>query len=150
MQAERTPTEVRERDRRTIVRLRAAEQALGAALKAMPNDKRSAFDPNIDYAPLADALRHVQLIRADAVTKSGLDATSIFGRERALIDGLAKVLKEAAWRGARFAKASHEVSSVSATERGAMFDVQIHVDGEPTGHIARVTVDLDRFEEPGR
>jgi hypothetical protein len=30
--------------------------------------------------------------------------------------------------------------------RSQSFEVMIHVDGEPTGHIARVTVELDRFD----
>ncbi|WP_028058305.1 hypothetical protein [Candidatus Solirubrobacter pratensis] len=63
---------------------------------------------------------------------------SIIGRERSLIDGLTKMLRNSV-RG-------HNISPISEQRRGSSFEVQFVVDGEITGHIARVTVELDRFE----
>src|SRR4051812_31021264 len=63
----------------------------------------------------------------------------IIGRERALIDKLVNNLRRA--------NVGHSISDwTSETKRGACFEVLIHVDDEPTGHVARVTVELDRFD----
>lgn len=55
-----TIPDVNERDRETIGHLTTAESALQAALKSMPNDRRSAFDPASDVPALERALRDVQ------------------------------------------------------------------------------------------
>lgn len=70
-----------------------------------------------------------------------IPALAIIGRERALIDALAKKLNDAA-RG-------HEVTKVYETPRGAMFDVRIFDGKESSGRIARVSVDLERVEQDG-
>lgn len=66
----------------------------------------------------------------------------IIGRERALMDKLAKLLHEGvAWR--------YEVTDVREDRRGSHFEVRvIGPDGEATGHIARITIELDRVEDP--
>src|SRR4051812_5106258 len=59
----------------------------------------------------------------------------IIGRELALIDKLARTLQfEAGMRG-------YAVTETTQHRRSESFEVMIHVDGEPTGHIARVTVE---------
>jgi hypothetical protein len=63
----------------------------------------------------------------------------IMGRELALISALTKRLRAAAWT-------AHGTKSPAQHRRSQSFEVMIHVDGEPTGHIARVTVELDRFD----
>lgn len=60
---------------------------------------------------------------------------SIIGRERALIDKLTKVMFDAARR-------HHNYTPMVDTPRGSTFTVQILVDGEPTGRVARVNVEL--------
>lgn len=79
--------------------------------------------------------------------------TPIIGRERALLDGLSNGLQGVVG-GPPPSKATmaqvrrHNSSRVYKTERGNSFEVQIvGPEGEITGHIARVTVELDRFEE---
>lgn len=87
---------------------------------------------------------------------SGLRYKSIIGRERALIDGLTNALQRMVGgpppsnRMLREAR-RHNSSRPTPTQNGNTFEVQI-VDpsGEITGHIARVTVELDRFEDPTR
>lgn len=63
----------------------------------------------------------------------------IMGRELALISALTKRLRAAAWT-------AHGTKSPAQHRRSQSFEVMIHVDGEPTDHIARVTVELDRFD----
>lgn len=64
---------------------------------------------------------------------------SIIGRERYLMDQLTKLLADAADK-------KHWVSKPYLNaHRGGSFEVAIRVDGEVTGHIARVTIELDRF-----
>jgi hypothetical protein len=63
----------------------------------------------------------------------------IIGRERWLIDSLTMQLR-GALRG-------HATTTPNLEgRRGGSFEVLIHVDDEPTGHVARVTVELDRFD----
>lgn len=65
---------------------------------------------------------------------------SIFGRERSLIDGLAELLHAAV-------RISHDYGPISEERRGSKFEVRLlDHDGEQTGRIARVTVELDRVE----
>lgn len=70
---------------------------------------------------------------------------AIIGRERALIDKLAKLLADSTGR-------YHERTDPRHTARGAVFEVRIFEGdrrrGWPTGRIARVTVELDRIETP--
>lgn len=83
---------------------------------------------------------------------SELRYKTIIGRERALIDGLTGVLQRMVGgpplSKAMFAEARrHNSSRSTPTHSGSTFEVQIvGPDGEITGHIARVTVELDRFE----
>lgn len=77
----------------------------------------------------------------------------IIGRERALVDRLANDLQRMvggppASMAAIERLRRHNSSKVVDRRRGASFEVQIVVDGEPTGHIARVEITLDRFEPP--
>lgn len=72
---------------------------------------------------------------------------SIIGRERALIDGLTKVL-HGSIESVRF-HPRHDPTPTSETRRGSTFEVAIRdPDGQPTGHVARVTIELDRLEQP--
>lgn len=64
----------------------------------------------------------------------------IIGRERSLIDHLAKPIHEAAKRRGRW-------TPLHETWRGSNFDIALEVDGEPTGHIVRVEITLIRFEQ---
>jgi hypothetical protein len=79
---------------------------------------------------------------------------TIFGRERALLDGLSQTLQGLIGgpppsRRTLDAARRHNSGKIWPTDRGDAFEVQIvGPDGEPTGHIARVTVELDRFELP--
>lgn len=61
----------------------------------------------------------------------------IIGRERALINALANEI----WKLVR-----DPVRDPIEGRRDSSFEVLIHVDGQPTGHVARVTVELDRFD----
>lgn len=63
----------------------------------------------------------------------------IIGRERALIDALAKLLYEAA-------RNSHDYGPIRETERGSTFEVRVLSGGAMTGRVARVTIELDRVE----
>lgn len=79
-------------------------------------------------------------------------APSIIGRERALIDALTNALAAIAG-GPPPSKRTlaqlrrHRSSETWPTRRGAAFEVQVGgPEGDATGHIVRVTVELDRFE----
>lgn len=74
----------------------------------------------------------------------------IIGRERALFDALSKALNYSI--GLPPSKKTlaelrkHNVSKMWPTKFGNAFEVQIvGPDGQPTGHIARVTIEIDRF-----
>lgn len=77
---------------------------------------------------------------------------TIMGRERALINGLANALSRSLGSPTPSKQTMaelrrHRSSKTWETSRGTAFEVQIHdPDGNATGHIARVMVDLDRFE----
>jgi hypothetical protein len=77
---------------------------------------------------------------------------SIIGRERALIDALAKALNNMIGgppnKRTLAELRRHNASRVWPTQSGCAFEVQIvgPDDDGPTGHIVRVTVELDRFE----
>lgn len=80
----------------------------------------------------------------------------IIGRERALLDAFTKALSNAVG-GPAPSKATlkqlrlHTAARLFPTHRGNAFEVRIaDPDGAPTGHIVRVTVELDRFEEVRR
>jgi hypothetical protein len=135
MQAERTPAppgEAREQYRRTIAALRDAEDELRTAIRTMPEDDE----------PIRGVLSTVEKVANDLAEGSGV-AVSIIGREKALLGQLARSLYDTARR-------HHNYGPIGERRRGYAFEVQILVDNEPTGHVAKVTVDLDRFEEPGR
>jgi hypothetical protein len=66
---------------------------------------------------------------------------STMGRDDYLIEQLAKRLR------GRLGNPTTELSRADS-RRGYGFHVQIEVNGKPTGHIARVTVELDRLEQP--
>jgi hypothetical protein len=76
----------------------------------------------------------------------------IIGRESALIDALTRALNEAIGGPEPSKKTMaqlrlHESSRVIQTARGNSFEVRVHgPDHEITGHIVRVTVELERFE----
>jgi hypothetical protein len=63
---------------------------------------------------------------------------SIIGRDRFLIEKLTTQILD----GVR----GHATTKPLEGRRGNSFEVLIHVDGKPTGHVARVTVELDRFD----
>jgi hypothetical protein len=65
---------------------------------------------------------------------------SIIGRERSLMDKLANEIVAAVQK-------RHPVTDLREDRRGSHFEVQITLDDEPTGHVARVTIELDRLEE---
>lgn len=66
---------------------------------------------------------------------------SIFGRERALMEALARAVhKTVHMRGAS--------TDLREEHRGYSFQVQIEVDGEPTGHVATITLTMDRWKDP--
>lgn len=78
---------------------------------------------------------------------------SIMGRERALVDALTRGLQGMVGGPPPSKKTLEEVrrhnsSAQWPTRRGSAFEVQIcdPDDGKPTGHIARVSIELDRFE----
>lgn len=73
---------------------------------------------------------------------SAPNVPSIFGRERALIEAVAKQIHGAA-------KKRHRYTELKEERRGYTFEVQVEVDGEATGHVARITIDLDRLETIG-
>lgn len=91
--------------------------------------------PYVDYAVLMANGPEVEAPKPEP-TRAQL---GIIGRERALIDKLVNNLRRA--------NVGHSISDwTSETKRGACFEVLINVDGEPTGHVARVAVELDRFD----
>lgn len=66
---------------------------------------------------------------------------AIIGRERALITVLAEQFAHAAGRRHETTKPYHERA------RGSSFEVHLYdPDGEPTGMVALVTVEFDRFD----
>lgn len=70
------------------------------------------------------------------------DKLALIGRDRVLIDKLAKELH---------GKTYHLTTPIYETARGCYFEVAITLKGKPheripTGHVARVTVELDRIE----
>jgi hypothetical protein len=82
------------------------------------------------------------------------DGLPIMGRERYLIDAFGKSLSEAIGGPAPSKQTMeqlrrHEHSRVWPTRRGCAFEVMLHGppgEGRRTGHVVRVTVELDRFE----
>ena len=66
---------------------------------------------------------------------------ALIGRERALVNKLAKQLNDQGSRG-------HQVTPVRETARGAWFDVLMYDGRESTDRVARVTVEFDRIEQP--
>jgi hypothetical protein len=83
---------------------------------------------------------------------SDSDKLGIIGRERALLDGLSNAMQSSIGGPPPSKKVlaelrRHNSSKIRPTSRGNTFEVQIvGPDGEITGHIAKVTVELDRFE----
>lgn len=78
---------------------------------------------------------------------------AIIGRERALVNALADAMSKVIGGPPPSRKTMdhlrrHASSKVHETRRGCSFEVQLTAleDGQPTGHIVRVTVELDRFE----
>lgn len=64
----------------------------------------------------------------------------IIGHEKALADGLARLLLDAA-------KRRHEWTPARSTKRGYRFDVLLHdPDDNPTGIVARVSVEIQPRE----
>lgn len=68
---------------------------------------------------------------------------TITGRDRFLMEKLAKHLHNSL----RFPT---EATDLRREDRGVSFDVRLFVDKEPTGHIARVTVELLEIEDVKR
>ena len=66
---------------------------------------------------------------------------AIIGRERALLDGLTKLIHDAV-------RSRHDYGPISERPRGATFEVHLLAGDEQTGRIARITVELDRVEGP--
>jgi hypothetical protein len=77
---------------------------------------------------------------------------NIIGRERALLEALAKAINKTIGgpppsRATEAQLRQHRASVVWETALGCAFEVQVvGPDGAITGHVARVTVELDRFE----
>lgn len=68
------------------------------------------------------------------------DKPGIIGRERALMERLAKQLH-------LDARLSHDHTALFETRRGYRFEVNISgPDGKPSGRIASVVIELDRVE----
>lgn len=65
----------------------------------------------------------------------------IIGRERALIDALASLIFEVV-------RNRHDYGPIRETERGSTFEVRVLSGGAMTGRVARVTIELDRVEQP--
>lgn len=64
----------------------------------------------------------------------------IIGHDRAVTRKMARAVhREVAKLG--------DYTPMTETERGYRFDVKAEVDGAPTGHVVRVTVELDRLEQ---
>lgn len=63
---------------------------------------------------------------------------AIIGRERSLIDSLARTLNRAC--------KGNEVTALHAEKRGTSFDVRIFDGKDFSGRVARVTVELLRVE----
>lgn len=63
---------------------------------------------------------------------------AIIGRDHALVTKLARELNAAG---------GANTTEPREIRRGYTWDAQILADGEPTGRVARVTVELDRVEE---
>lgn len=77
---------------------------------------------------------------------------AIIGRERALIDALTKALNAVIGGPPSHRTMAelrrHNSSAITQTARGNSFEIQVvGPDSKITGHIVRVTVELDRFEE---
>lgn len=81
------------------------------------------------------------------------DKLPLIGRERALVEGLSKALQALVGgpppsRKTLAAVRRHNSTPVYETARGNRFEVHIFdPDGEPTGMVAVVTVELDRKDE---
>jgi hypothetical protein len=79
---------------------------------------------------------------------------TIIGRERALIEGLAKALNLTVGglppsKKTQAQLSRHNTGKLWETNLGNAFEVQlVDPDGAITGHIVRVTIELDRFEAP--
>ena len=75
----------------------------------------------------------------------------VIGRERAIVNRLAEALNSAVG-GPPLSKAKEAIlrrqhaSSMWETARGCEFEIRVVGDSGPTGHIVRVTVEIDRFE----
>lgn len=65
---------------------------------------------------------------------------TIIGRERHLVNNLTKQLQASA--------KGHELRKPVQERRGSRFDVRYIVDGERTGHIFRVTVEVLPRDHP--
>lgn len=66
---------------------------------------------------------------------------SLIGRDRVLVEKVAKLLHGAV-------KKHHNYTVLRETPRGNTFELDlIGPDKKPTGHIVRVTVELDRVEQ---
>lgn len=68
---------------------------------------------------------------------------AITGRDRFLMETVAKQITKGITdrHGPR-----HEVTDLRYDKRGCHFDLRVFVDDQPTGHVARVSVELDRIE----
>lgn len=64
---------------------------------------------------------------------------ALIGRDDLLMEKLATLVSKEANR-------HHEISELHKTERGYSFDVQVLVDDEPSGHLARVGIELLTYE----
>jgi hypothetical protein len=65
-----------DRDLETLRMLDRAEDALSQALKLMPNDVRSAFDPMEAVPPIETALRQIRGVAQDARDAARLRSAS--------------------------------------------------------------------------
>jgi hypothetical protein len=84
---------------------------------------------------------------------SALRHRTIMGRERALIDALSKAMHAMIGGPPPSKKTLAQLRRHNASDRvwptaqGCAFEVQVvGPDGDVTGHIVRVTIELDRFE----
>lgn len=67
---------------------------------------------------------------------------SLIGRDDVLVRRLAEQLR----KGGSYVGDFTDLKP-TADRRGYSFEIDIHLNGSPTGHIARVIVELDRMEE---
>lgn len=89
---------------------------------------RAALSSSLDYDPMESP-------SAPAAEEEPHEGLTIIGRERALANALTELLHDKV-------KSHHDFGPIIETSRGTNFDVRLLVDGQDSGRVARVTVDV--------